>query len=184
MVVTAILVGVANLNQFADGFVIDQKLRTTRRVYDRRSRYIDPKVMVEGGNDLLHVNRTFFRVFTKSVRSTDRLACTHPTPGKPRGANLRPVIASCPVINFRCPTKFAPNNDRDIIEHITLLKVVHQRAKALIEFRTMVTYEIKVLAVRIPTSIAKAHHSHPGLISRRAINKWSLQVGAPSYWYL
>ena len=53
-----------------------------------------PKVVVERGDDLLHLYRTLGRFLTQSIRSTDRLAGSHSASGQIRTTDSIPVITS------------------------------------------------------------------------------------------
>ena len=140
--------------------MIDQELRSACRVDDGRRGDIDPEVVIEGGDDFLHVDRSFFGIFAESVGRADRLAGSHAAAGEVGAADLCPVIATCTVVDFGSASEFAPNHDRHIVEHAAHFEVIDQSAQALIQFRTVIADQVKVLAVRIPSAVAEAHHAH------------------------
>lgn len=122
------------LDQFADRFVIDEELWSTCGVYDGGGRDVDTEVMVKGRDDFLHVNGSFFCVFSEAVGCPDGLSGSHGASGEPCAADLGPVVTSRSVIDFWSSSEFAPDDDGNIIEHIALFEVIEQSAEALIEF--------------------------------------------------
>ena len=140
--------------------MIHQVLRSTGRVGDRRGLGIDSQTVVERRHHFLHVNRALDRFFAKLVRGTDGLTRFHPATGQPRAADFGPVIATGVAVDFGCSTKLTPNGDRRVVEHPTLLQVFDQRAEALIQLSAMVSNQIKVLAVTIPSPETETHDAH------------------------
>lgn len=140
--------------------MIDQELRSACGIDDGGRSDVDPEVVIEGGDDFLHMDRSFLGIFTEAVGRADGLAGSHTAAGEIGAADLSPVIATCTIVDFRCAAELAPDDDGDIIEHPSNAEVIDQGAEALIEFRTVVAHQVKVLAVRIPSAVAEAHHAH------------------------
>lgn len=71
--------------------MIDQILRSTGLIGDRRIADVDAQPVVECGEDLLVVDRTILWDFAQAVRRTDYLADAHPAARQETAGDLRPM---------------------------------------------------------------------------------------------
>ena len=139
--------------------MINQKLGASGRIHDGGRGDIDPEVVIEGRDDFLHVDRSLLGILAEPVGGTDRLSGPHSAPCEIGAADLGPVISPSTVVDFRRAPKLAPDHDGHIIEHSARVQIVDQGAEALVQFGAVVSHEIKVLAVRVPSPVAEADHA-------------------------
>src|SRR5580704_10301077 len=90
---------------------VDEVTRTTRRIVHRGRVRIDPQIAVDGGDDLLDMNRAAGRIFAQAIGRADRLAGPHSAAGQQRATDARPVIAAGALVDSRAATELAPNDD-------------------------------------------------------------------------
>ena len=139
--------------------VFDQVLRSTSWVGDGRRAGIDAQVVVDRGDDFLHVNRAIECVLAESVGRSDGLTCSHAASGQQAATDSRPVIASGVRIDSRSTTEFAPHGDGCVVQHASVVEILNQRGDALIELAAMIADQVKVFPVAVPATVRHRHGS-------------------------
>ena len=82
--------------------------------------------MIHGHKDILVVDWTLIRFFTKAVRRPDDLPISHPATSEQAEVRPWPVITSAIFIDFRRTPKFTPDTNSDIVLHPTVVDVRDQ----------------------------------------------------------
>src|SRR5205085_1451595 len=112
------------LDQFCDRIVVGQKIvRATESIQYGRVFDIDAHAVVEGGEDLLEVNRARGRLFTEAVGGADDLSRSHAAAGQQGAGDTRPVIASAVLVDARRPSELAPDDNGYILVQSAIIDV-------------------------------------------------------------
>ena len=82
----------------------------------------------------IHVDRTDRRVLAQAVRRPDRLTGLHSAADQQAATDLRPVVATRVVVNFRRTAEFACDNHHRFFQQPAVVQVVEQRGNSEIEF--------------------------------------------------
>src|SRR5947209_313284 len=121
-------------DQFREGSMIaDEVMRPAREIVEVRGGNVDPKALIEGGEDVAEMNRPGARLLAPARRRAEDLSALHPTARHECAANLRPVIAAAVLVDPRRPAKLAPDDHGDVVQQIALVEVLDQRRQSKIE---------------------------------------------------
>ena len=107
--------------------VIDQILRTSRQIVDRRAIDVESEVVIKGREDFLKMHRAFRWILGQRICLPDDLSGSNSSTRKQRAAHLRPVIPTAFVVDLRSPTEFTPHNDRRVAIKSSVFQVIQQR---------------------------------------------------------
>ena len=112
------------------------------------------------------MDRPFLGMLTQSIGRSNYLTCSHAPACQQGTADLWPVVAAPVFVDDRCPTEFAPDDDRDILVQSAVVQIVQQCRQTLIQHRKMISCIFKVGPVRptvpVPSSVGKSHDAGPG----------------------
>ena len=123
----------------------------------------DAEVVVEGGHDLLEVDRSVLGMFAETIGRADDLAGPHAAAGEEGGGDGGPVVAAGVLVDPRRPAELAPGDDGRVLEHVVGVEVFDQGAHALVELGAVVADEGEVLTVAVPAAITQGHNPRTGL---------------------
>ena len=118
--------------------------------------------MVERGKDILEVDRTLGGRSRQAVGVTDYLAGLASASDNECRADPRPVVPAAVLVDLWRSSELAPGDDRDVIEHASLVEVVHQRGQALVDDRGHLPHSREVLGVRVEVADRQADHADSG----------------------
>ena len=69
------------------------------------------------------------------------------------------MIASCGRVDHGRTSELSPRNDSYVVKHTALIEIFDQRAETLIEFAAVISHQVEVGPVAIPTPITEADNA-------------------------
>ena len=116
------------LDDFVEWFVagFDKILWCTGNVEDTYVLNVDPSALIECCEDFLEFHGASLWMLAIPICGTDNLTRLHASTRQNSGVGLWPVIATVHVIDFRRPTEFTPDNNRNIAVKSSFMQVGYQ----------------------------------------------------------
>ena len=99
-------------------------------------------------------------VVPATVGSADDVAALHASAGEVRREALRPVISTTCRVDSRSATKLGQVADQRIVEHASLLEVLDQRRRSLIDFANRSLDVVLYAAVVVPPPVIQLNESY------------------------
>lgn len=132
-------------------------MRPSDRVHQGRGLPVDSEMTIQRGEDVLIMNRPGGHFSGVAISAADDLASVETAAGHDAHRNLRPVLASAIVADFRRASKFSPHDNHHIVEHSALFQISVERVQRVIQQWPEVTDSREICFVRIKVTERKAH---------------------------
>src|SRR5687767_1851152 len=98
-------------------------------------RAVNSQEMVEGSGEIVRAMIDAHRALAASIRGANDGAHFHAGAAEGNDIGISPVISPRLAIHFRRAAKLAHPDDKRVIEHAALIKVVEQRRPVLVKVR-------------------------------------------------
>src|SRR5262249_2664193 len=120
-------------------------------------------VAVHGCEHLLEVYRPAVDVCAVRRGGADHLAVPVAAAGEERAVYGRPVGPAGGLGDLRGAPEFAPDQPPDVLAPAALFEIFNQRGEALVQLGAVVSNQVEVLAVAVPSPKRESHGAGPCL---------------------
>ena len=124
---------------------------------------VDAQVVVDGGQDVVVVDRSAGGRAAELVGRADDLADLHAAAGEQGRVDPRPVVAAGVLVDLGRAAELAPDDHRDVPVQTAGVDVLDQGGDPLVEERQMLAELAEVAAVRVPEAVGDRDAPRPGL---------------------
>ena len=107
---------------------VDQVLRPTGEILDRRLFGVDSGLMVERREDFAERDGPRIRVLAQPVGRPNDLPVPHPTASQQGARNARPVVAAALIIDLGRPAELAPHDHADVLVQASIVQILNESA--------------------------------------------------------